>query len=474
MSDPQRTVKALTFPRYMDQAPGALVDEHIKSFTSVFNEKGPEAGWNNLMANGDAYSVRQYLRNFYDDNVVDWLETYNYGNRWYDQAFSECVLQDLDFNHKKPWVAVEGGSQEAAHLMRKKIEAGGKKVISFGKSVTAMRYADSKREEVSVSVQGEAQPRTYDAVFNSAPLGPMERMDLRGLNLNWGTKKAIRSLGYGASCKVGVRFKRMWWMEEPDLQIKGGVAKTDLPIQACVYPSYNLGDKGPGVLLVSYTWSQEANRMGALIDRKSPQNEEKLKQVLIHDLARLHSSTEKRYQELLGIIGDAYETHYAHDWYADPHTAGAFAYFGPGQFSNYYKWIIRNDGKHIIIGEAASAHHAWVVGALESSVRGVYQFLYRHSDRSEAAAKAVEAYNHDQVESPYGGLPAEYDRKEETEWTVQDGKKDEVNQEYISRGAWARKGVLFEGIRQQQEKEKLDATAVQPEQIAPLLDMAAR
>ncbi|KAI9653039.1 MAG: hypothetical protein M1831_006246 [Alyxoria varia] len=460
--------------KYMDQTPGGLVDEHIKKFTKVFNEQSAEAGWKNLMEHGDAYSVRQYLRKFYDDNVIDWLETYNYGNRWYDQAFSECVLEDLDFNHNKPWFAVEGGSQEAAHLMRKKIEAGGKKPISFGKSVTAMHYVDGSHDEMEVSVHGEAQPRKYDAVFNSAPLGSMQRMDLTGLNLNWGTKKAIRSLGYGASCKVGVRFKRMWWIEEPDLQIKGGVGKTDLPIRACVYPSYNMKDKGPGVLLVSYTWCQEAERLGALIDRNSPENEEALKQVLIHDLARLHSNTEKRYQELLGIIGDAYETHYAHDWYADPYTTGAFAYFGPGQFRNLYKWIIRNHGKHVIIGEVASAHHAWVVGALESAVRGVYQFLFRHSDRSEAAAKAVEAYNHDEIESPYGGLPAEYDRKEDTEWTVKDGKKEEVNRKYISRGAWARKGVLFEGIRLQQEKDKLDPTAIKAEQIAPLLDLAAK
>lgn len=35
------------------------------------------------------------------------------------------------------------------------------------------------------------------------------------------------------------------------------------------------------------------------------------------------------------------------------------------------------DSRLHIIGEAASAHHAWIAGALDSSVRGVYLFLER-------------------------------------------------------------------------------------------------
>ena len=84
--------------------------------------------------------------------------------------------------------------------------------VSFGKKVTKMEYLASTdlQEMIGVHVADEKEYRKYDAVFNSTPLGSMQRMDLRGLNLNWGTKQAIRSLGYGASCKVGIRFKEMW------------------------------------------------------------------------------------------------------------------------------------------------------------------------------------------------------------------------------------------------------------------------
>lgn len=54
--------------------------------------------------------------------------------------------------------------------------------------------------------------------------------------------------------------------------------------------------------------------------------------------------------------------------------SGAFAYFGPSQFSNMWQEILKPQsfGQLYLIGEAASAHHAWVVGALESVVRAVY------------------------------------------------------------------------------------------------------
>ena len=166
---------------------------------------------------------------------------------------------------------------------------------------------------------------------------------MQGLYLNYGTKQAIRNLGYGASCKVGIRFKKLWWRQAP-FNIKGGVAKTDLPIRACVYPSYNLEDdpNEPGVLLCSYTWSQEAQRMGTLIHRESPKYEDELKETLIDNLARLHTIRgENDYRGVRDVIEQSWETHFAYDWYDDANTTGAFAYFGPSQFANQFPWIVR-------------------------------------------------------------------------------------------------------------------------------------
>ena len=456
---------------------------------------GPKRGWDFLLKFGDSYSVRQWMSKLYDYNTTEWLETYSYGTSWYDAALSEMVLEEVNFSAPlNDWWCVEGGSQEIAKRMAVKIKK--KEAFQFNKRIVKMDRVTDKHKQgadgvtIRLEVEGEKSAREYDAVFNSAPLGAMQRMDLRGLNLNWGTKQAIRSLGYGASCKVGVKFKYRWWVEERDLLItKGGVGKTDLPIRNCVYPSYNLttkdasdpkqGDEGkkPGVLLCSYTWSQEAQRIGTLIHPEGgPSTETELKTLLIDNLARLHTPSNKPgdYERLKKLIGDAYITHFAYDWYNDLGTTGAFAYFGPGQFGAMYPWIAnRNDGNHIIIGEAASAHHAWVVGALESAVRGVYQFLFQHSKNSTNIAAALEAYHksekHGGIPAPYGPLPAEFDRTKDVAEALSEGNEADKTK-MAAQGEWARQGVLFETIRLKQKGDQLDLAKVTADEVAPLLD----
>ncbi|KAG8424812.1 hypothetical protein J3458_001573 [Metarhizium acridum] len=93
-------------------------------------------------------------------------------------------------------------------------------------------------------------------------------MDLENLNLRWEVKSASRSLGYGPSCKVGVRFKSLWWKKPPCNITTGSAGRPTSP-----------SDVLPGL----YCWGQEANRIGDLINRKSPEGEGELKKVLIRD-----------------------------------------------------------------------------------------------------------------------------------------------------------------------------------------------
>lgn len=417
------------------------------------------------------------------------------GTAWYDQALSEMILESHNFDHKGDWWCIEGGSQEMAKRMYAKVERTKPNRVSFNKKVAKMEYlASTDTQKIGVYVAGEEEYREYDGVFNSAPLGSMQRMDLRGLNLNWGTKQAIRSLGYGASCKVGIRFKEMWWMTKFGIK-GGGVSKTDLPIRMCVYPSYNIHDNDPnpidpektpknvpGVLLCSYSWSMEAQRLGTLIDRDSPKGETELKALLLDNLAKLHANKQWPYEKLHALISDLYETHFAYDWYTDKGTTGAFAYFGPGQFRNMYPYIVRNDGTHIIIGEVASAHHAWVVGAIESAVRGVYQFLYKHSKHS-TVNDVLQEYNQDRVAKPYGPIPKEFDRTKDVKpldvntgkIVTSEGEEGEGEAKPISgegetklisgNGEWLRQGVQVETWRLEQGGDLLNPKEVTKSQV---------
>ncbi|KAI8722658.1 hypothetical protein NCS52_00410100 [Fusarium sp. LHS14.1] len=336
----------------------------------------------------------------YNFNTIEWLETMTYGTGWYDQSLTECALEELDFQtpDKKDiqyWWCIDGGAQEIA----KKMATKAKKRIEYNTKVQSidaqvpLRREREPHEFTSIKIKTtrtdpktkkvESKDREYFAIFNSTTLAALQRMELRDAGLSWGTKQAIRALGYGASAKVGMKFRTAWWQKKPFNISKGGVSRTDLPLRVCVYPSYNIkSNEGedkwdpekPAVLLCSYTWGQDAQRIGSLCSNNTAQNDEELKRLMIHDLARLHARKEYPFKRLVKFLEEQYIDHHGYDWYRDQHMSGAFAYFGPGQFSNMWQEIIKPNsfGQLYLVGEAASSHHAWIVGALESVIRAVY------------------------------------------------------------------------------------------------------
>ncbi|KLP10574.1 related to L-amino-acid oxidase [Fusarium fujikuroi] len=433
--------------------PSDLVSEALEDFIKVAaekfkkaveenDEKGPETTklWALLME-ADKLSTRQFLSSGdgdrkkregkpkdnsglipegpgYNYNTIEWLESATYGTGWYDQSLTECVLEELDFATPKSidgqptnyWWCIDGGAQTIAHRMARMI----KQPVQYNSQVVAIDAQVEERKKrkpedftsmkLRINKNQVVKEKEYFAVFNSTTLGALQRMDLKDADLLWGTKQAIRALGYGASCKVGIKFETAWWQKPPFNIKKGGIAHTDLPLRACVYPSYNIeSNEGqdwdpnkPAVLLCSYTWGQDAQRIGSLISPQTPKNEEQLLSVLLHDLAQLHSKqSDYTYDQLLALLKDQYQDHHAYDWYRDENMSGAFAYFGPSQFSNMWSEIIKPNayGQLYLIGEASSSHHAWIVGALESVIRAVYlmfEGLQKQDPDNAAYKKAIE------------------------------------------------------------------------------------
>ena len=378
----------------------------------------------------DKFSLRDYLQNVegYDAETVHWLETTDSASGWYDMAFTENVLESLAFAYsdasnqnkdedEKPtkWWCIEGGTEV---MIKRLLEELDKNTILQGKVVNRMVLKNvggkGKLAQHIVAVtmkdyrtQVEVT-RDYAAVINTTTLGALQKIDLTGMELPYGMKSAIRVLRYDTSTKVGIKFKTMWWKEKRFNIIQGGVAKTDLPIRVCVYPSYNIDDTDSGVLLASYTWGQDSERIAAHVSTKSPEDDKGLKELMIYNLARLHTIThdpgskqtyEERFQENKQIISDNWVTHHAYDWSKDEFACGAFALFSPGQFSTLIPHLLRpaSDGRFVIVGEHASANHAWIVGALDSSVRGLKQVLTRLNMNKQLEAMVKEFTDVDEL-----------------------------------------------------------------------------
>ncbi|KAK1996792.1 hypothetical protein LX36DRAFT_722358 [Colletotrichum falcatum] len=414
-------------PKLLAQDPSQVFQYAIREVLELAKESFDVGGKNRprskeentklweLLMKMDHMSVRQFLLSdtnpdgipkgpSYSNNTIQWLETGTYGTGWYEQSLTEAVLETLDFEVPATeaaktndyWWCIDGGAQKIAETMRKRLKD--QSVIKYNTQVVGI---DAKvelnkrvRQEMQLNIKdtttGETlEPKRYFTVFNSATLGATSRMDLSNAGLLWDTKQAIRCLNYGASTKVGIKFKTAWWRRSPFNFDQGGLARTDLPLQVCVYPSYNIDNdldpiEKPAVLLVSYTWGQTAQRLATLMASKGQKTNEEilkeeseLKDVLLRDLAYLHAddpNIKKSFRKTLDMIHSEYLEHHAYDWYHDPHMAGAFAYFGPCQFSKLYPAITKPNasGQLFFVGEAASAHHAWVVGALESVIRALY------------------------------------------------------------------------------------------------------
>ncbi|KAG8988954.1 hypothetical protein FRB90_002474 [Tulasnella sp. 427] len=356
---------------------------------------GGQAGWENLMK-FDNYTTRSYLSlvGKLSTEVINWLETVTFGTGWFDQALSEMVLESIAFSSywgaKRPeFVCIKGGSEVIAETMKAWIDKKNSNAFQLKKRVVGIKAAAdndliNNEEGIYVRVDGEPDAR-YHHVISTLPLPVLRSLDLEQAKLDIHQYNALRQLQYGPSEKIGVRFKTQWWrtastINGHKLDIVGGQSTSDRCVRTVVYPSHGKSfsktQPDSHVLIASYSWTQDALRLGNLISA-GDKCKEQVKDLVLRDLAAIHNV---RYK----FLKDQYIDHFGWDWQHDEYTQGAFAFFGPGNFSTLYKSLTRPaaNGHIHFAGEALSVRHAWVVGALDSAWRAVKEVLWvSHRDK---------------------------------------------------------------------------------------------
>jgi len=386
------------------QNPDIAVDEAFKEYAKLITDDFVK-GWEELSKLEDAaVSVRDWYMHRAnkprDNATVSWYETFESGTLTYNWSFVESLLDYLEFGDPSasttpssqradlaaPWFLVRGGTQVFTDTLFRSLAIPIQTVV--GKRVTQIsRQPDSA--DLLVYVNGNAQPTRYSHVISTAPLGSLQTITITDdVNLNWGTKSAIRSCAYSDAVKVGIKFRTRWW-QNPPVNIVGGQSKTDRPTRRCVFPSYGVNDpNAPAVMIACYNWSQDATRFGALIQGPSSEAEQQLIfEIILRDLAVIH-------QVDYAFIRNQYVSHHAWHWASDPYTKGAFTFFQPGQFKEMFPFITRPaaEGRLHFAGEAASVHHAWVAGALTSAWRAVAEVLIADGMPKEEAQKLLESH----------------------------------------------------------------------------------
>ncbi|KAH7411155.1 L-amino acid oxidase [Cadophora sp. MPI-SDFR-AT-0126] len=249
-----------------------IMDEIYNPFKLALDDNFRE-GWQTLIKE-DSFSTRQILRRNFASNTLD-------------HGFTDNLMDN--YISSVPDVVVDGDAESASKAdqvnVRPQLEKREKRVTA----ISIDRTTDDLDTGMLVQVSGEDNTRRYSTVFNTTTLACAQRMDLRGAGLSFAQNEATRVLKYDTSCKIAMRVKTNWWKKAG---IIGGEAATDLPIRLCVYPSYNIDDdpNQPAVLLCSYTWSQDAQRMGSLIGHDGKGKTDELLDLCIRNFAQLHAN----------------------------------------------------------------------------------------------------------------------------------------------------------------------------------------
>ncbi|XP_032381449.1 L-amino-acid oxidase isoform X2 [Etheostoma spectabile] len=178
--------------------------------------------------------------------------------------------------------------------------------------------------------------------------------------------EALRAVHYESSTKIILTFRKKFWENDG---IQGGKSITDQPCRFIYYPSHSFPtNKTIGVLLASYTWSDDSLFfLGA--------SDEDLKELALRDLAKIHGEYVKSL--CTGVV--------VKRWSTDPHSLGAFALFTPYQQLEYSKELFRNEGRVHFAGEHTAFPHAWIETSMKSAIRAATNInkdsaITRHHD----------------------------------------------------------------------------------------------
>lgn len=301
-----------------------------------------EAAWEGIVAEYDSYSTREFLeRSGWSEGAIEIFGLLSNQEALMNSSFLELLREELGCFYAD-MVSVEGGMDRLPRAFLPELSS----FIRFGAQVTAL---DQSGTGVTVTYRTAGGTQTVSADYGIVTLPfPVLRHVETPKPFSRDKQRAIRQLYYDASAKILLQSRRRFW--EDDEGIVGGGTITDLPIRNLYYPDHGR-ETGRGILLASYTWSEDAQRWGSLAPG------DRITQAL-DNVAEIHPQILREFEAGASKV-----------WHHDPFAGGAFALFTPGQQTLLQKAIVAPEGRYHFAGEHASLTHAWIQGAIESGLR---------------------------------------------------------------------------------------------------------
>jgi monoamine oxidase len=299
-------------------------------------------GWDAVAARYDQYSTREFLEHQgWSEGAIEMYGLLADQEALMNSSFLEVLREELGQFYENMF-EIEGGADNLPNAFLPALASR----VRFGAKMIAIEQ-DAEQVSIHYETAGGRFSATGDYALITVPFPVLRHVEVLQ-PFTRAKQRAIRQLHYDASAKILFQFNRRFW--EEDDHIFGGGTISDLPIRITYYPDHHR-ETGRGVVLASYTWSEDAQRWGSL----SPH--ERITQAL-ENLTLIHPQAR-----------EAFEVGASWMWHDDPCAGGAFALFDPGQQTLLYRAIVQPEGRVFFAGEHASLAHAWIQGAIESGLR---------------------------------------------------------------------------------------------------------
>jgi monoamine oxidase len=322
----------------------ALWSDAIAGFTDRIARDG-DGAWTAIVNEWDHCSTREFLEHcHWSEGAIEAFGLLQFQEALMNSSFLELLREEVTRCYVD-LVEIEGGMDRLPGAFL----PGLRPRIRFGARMIALDQ-DERSATVHYQTAAGRFKETADYVLVTVPFAVLRHVETMKA-FSPGKQRAIRQLHYDASAKILFQCRRRFW--EEDDGIRGGGTATDLPIRALYYPDHGR-ETGRGVLLASYTWSEDAQRWGSLAPG------DRIAQAL-ENVALIHPQ-----------VTQEFETGVSYMWHQDEFAGGAFALFDPGQQTRLYEAIVAPEGRIYFAGEHASLAHAWIQGAIESGLRAAH------------------------------------------------------------------------------------------------------
>jgi monoamine oxidase len=213
--------------------------------------------------------------------------------------------------------------------------------IHYGSPIVAIRHDDQGVEVTLETRFGRRQVRG-DLLVCTLPFPVLARIPVTP-PFPAKRRKAIEEIRSTSVTRVYVQCRERFWEAEG----QDGSAVTDLPIQSVFHATQ--GQPGVRGILEAMVTGPSARRLAAL----SP--EQRLDDV-IREMVKVHPR-----------LPDHVEGGASYSWDNDPWALGDFAYFKPGQITEYFPAIQQPEGRIHFAGDHIAGIPGWIQGAFLSA-----------------------------------------------------------------------------------------------------------